>query len=156
MEAGLFSGYDAKQNVANPTIDSWRFVTAVVNGGGGNRWELRGGNAQSGGLTTFYSGIRPGSLTNNAYFPMHKQGAILLGIGGDNGNGSAGTFYEGVMTTGYPTDATTDAVQANIVAARYDVRRVDLSRVATFTPESRQEVTATFTNTTGHRWQVSG
>ena len=30
MEAGLFSGYNAKQNVADPTIDSWRFVTAVV------------------------------------------------------------------------------------------------------------------------------
>ncbi len=149
MEAGLFSGYDAKQNAADPTIDSWRFVTAVVNGGGGNRWELRGGNAQSGGLTTFYSGIRPGSLTSNAYFPMHKQGGILLGIGGDNGNGSAGTFYEGVMTAGYPTDATTDAVQADIVAARYDVPRVELSRVVTFTPESTQEVTATFTNTTG-------
>jgi hypothetical protein len=149
MEAGLFSGYDAKQNVADRTIDSWRFVTAVVNGGGGNRWELRGGNAHSGVLTTFYSGIRPGSLTNNAYFPMRKQGAILLGIGGDNGNGSAGTFYEGAMTVGYPADATTDAVQANIVAAKYDVRRVGLSRVVTFTPKSTQEVTATFTNTTG-------
>ena len=32
------------------------------------------------------------------------------------------------MTTGYPTEATTDAVQANIVAARYDVQRVSLSR----------------------------
>lgn len=149
MEAGLFSGYDAKLNAADPTIDSWRFVTAVVNGGGGNRWELRGGNAQAGGLTTFYSGVRPGSRANDAYFPMHKQGAILLGIGGDNGNGSAGTFYEGVMTTGYPTEAATNAVQANVVAARYDVRRVGLSRVVTFTPRSTQEVTATFTNTTG-------
>jgi hypothetical protein len=25
MEAGLFSGYNARQNVADPTIDSWRF-----------------------------------------------------------------------------------------------------------------------------------
>jgi hypothetical protein len=149
MEAGLFSGYDAKQNVADPTIDSWRFVTAVVDGGGGNKWDLRGGNAQKGGLTTFYSGIRPGSRTNNSYYPMRKQGAILLGIGGDNGNGSSGTFYEGVMTTGYPTEATTDAVQANIVAARYDVQRVSLSRVTTFTPRSTQDVTQTFTNTTG-------
>jgi hypothetical protein len=149
MEAGLFSGYDAKQNVADPTIDSWRFVTAVVNGGGGNRWELRGGNAQGGRLATFYGGMRPGSLTNGAYFPMHKQGGILLGTGGDNGNGSAGTFYEGVMTAGYPADATTDAVQANIVAARYDARRLGLSRVVTFTPRSTQEVTATFTNAAG-------
>jgi non-reducing end alpha-L-arabinofuranosidase len=149
MEAGLFSGYNARQNVADPTIDSWRFVTAVVDGGGGNKWDLRGGNAQKGSLATFYSGIRPGSLTNNSYYPMRKQGAILLGTGGDNGNGSSGTFYEGVMTTGYPSEATTDAVQANIVAARYDVQRVGLSRIMTFTPRSVQEVTETFTNTTG-------
>jgi non-reducing end alpha-L-arabinofuranosidase len=149
MEAGLFSGYDAKLNAGTPTIDSWRFVTAVVNGGGGNQWDLRGGDAQKGPLTTFYSGIRPGSKTNNAYYPMSKQGAILLGTGGDNGNGSAGTFYEGVMTTGYPTDAATDAVQANIVAAKYDVARVKLSRVTTFTPRSAQNVTHAFTNTTG-------
>ena len=149
MEAGLFSGYNAKQNVNDPTVNSWRFVTAVVDGGGGNHWDLRGGNAQKGGLTTFYSGIRPGSQTNNAYFPMHKQGAILLGTGGDNGNGSSGTFYEGVMTTGYPTEATTDAVQANIVGARYDVQRVSVSRVRTFTPGSSQDVTITFSNTTG-------
>ena len=148
MEAGLFSGYDAKVNAADPTIDSWRFVTAVVNGGG-NTWSLRGGNAQQGALTTFYSGVRPGSRENNNYDPMHKQGGLLLGTGGDNGNGSSGTFYEGVMTRGFPTDATTDAVQANIVAARYDVSRVNLSRVTTFTPTSRQDVIETFTNTTG-------
>jgi hypothetical protein len=149
MEAGLFSGYNAKQNVADPTIDSWRFVTAVVDGGGGNKWDLRGGNAQQGGLTTFYSGVRPGSQTNNAYYPMHKQGGILLGTGGDNGNGSSGTFYEGVMTAGYPNEATTDSVQANIVAARYDVPRLNLSRMTTFTPRSTQETAATFTNATG-------
>jgi hypothetical protein len=149
MEAGLFSGYNAKQNVADPTIDSWRFVTAVVDGGGGNKWDLRGGNAQQGGLTTFYSGVRPGSQTNNAYYPMHKQGGILLGTGGDNGNGSSGTFYEGVMAAGYPNEATTDSVQANIVAARYDVPRLNLSRMPTFTPRSTQETAATFTNTTG-------
>ncbi len=149
MEAGLFSGYDAKQNTADPTIDSWRFVTAVVDGGGGNKWDLRGGNAQKGGLTTFYSGVRPGSRTNSAYYPMHKQGAILLGTGGDNGNGSSGTFFEGVIVSGYPTEATTDAVQANIVAARYEVARVSLSRATTFTPRSTQEITETFSNTTG-------
>jgi hypothetical protein len=53
------------------------------------------------------------------------------------------------MTTGYPTEATTDAVQANIVAARYDVQRVSLSRATTFTPGSSQEITVSFTNTTG-------
>jgi len=149
MEAGLFSGYNAKKNAGSPTVNSWRFVTAVVDGGGGNKWDLRGGNAQQGQLTTFYSGIRPGSSNNAAYFPMNKKGGILLGNGGDNGNGSSGTFYEGVMTTGYPTEATTDAVQADIVAAKYDTERVSLSRVTTFTPGSSQNITVTFKNTTG-------
>ena len=149
MEAGLFSGYKAKKNAGSPTIDSWQFVTAVVDGGGGNKWDLRGGNAQKGSLTTFYSGVRPGSPGSNAYYPMHKQGGILLGTGGDNGNGSSGTFYEGVMTTGYPTEATTDAVQANIVTAKYDVQLIKLSRATTFTRSSTQDITETFTNTTG-------
>ena len=149
FEGGVFTGYSAKKNAGSPTIDSWRFVTAVVDGGGGNKWDLRGGNAQQGSLTTFYSGIRPGSSNNANYFPMHKQGAVLLGNGGDNGNGSAGTFYEGVMTTGYPTEATTDAVQNNIVAAKYDEERVGLSRVTTFMPGSSQNITVTFRNTTG-------
>jgi non-reducing end alpha-L-arabinofuranosidase len=148
MEAGLFSGFNAKKNDV-PTIDSWKFVTAVINGGGGNQWDLQGGDAQKGGLTTYYTGVRPGSPASKSYFPMSKKGAILLGNGGDNGNGSAGTFFEGVMTTGYPTKRATDAVQANIVAARYDVQRVKLSRAITFTPKSVQDVTVTFTNTTG-------
>ncbi len=147
MEAGLFSGYNARQNTADPTVDSWRFVTEVVDGGGGNKWDLRGGNAQSGPLTTYYSGVRPGTPGSGAYYPMHKQGGILLGTGGDNGNGSSGTFYEGVMTSGYPTEATTDAVQANIVAAHYDVAHVGVSAVSTFTHKSTQDVAATFVNT---------
>ena len=148
MEAGLFSGYNAKKNDV-PSIDTWKFVSAFVDGGGGNKWDLRGGNAQEGGLTTFYSGVRPGTPNSNAYYPMNKKGGILLGNGGDNGNGSAGTFYEGVMTSGFPTEATTDAVQANIIAAKYEVQRLSLSRLTSFTPKSVQDVTVTFTNTTG-------
>ena len=49
----------------------------------------------------------------------HCQGAIILGIGGDNSDGAVGTFYEGAMLKGYTTDATDDAMQANIVAAGY-------------------------------------
>ncbi|HVG27287.1 MAG TPA: arabinofuranosidase catalytic domain-containing protein, partial [Acidobacteriaceae bacterium] len=148
MEAGLFSGHDPKRNLDDPTINSWPFVTAVMDGGGGDRWDLRGGNAQHGGLTTFYDGPRPAPKTSGVYFPMRKQGGILLGTGGDNGNGSSGTFYEGVMTTGYPSLATTDAVQQNIVAAAYTARPLTVSRVTSFTPGSKQVVTATFTNTT--------
>ena len=84
--------------------------------GGPNQWAILGGNAQSGGLTTLYSGPRPNVA---GYNPMHKQGAIILGTGGDNSDGSDGTFYEGVMTSGYPSAATENAVQANIVTAGY-------------------------------------
>ena len=50
---------------------------------------------------------------------MHQEGAIVLGTGGDNSNASVGSFFEGVMTSGFPTDAADNAVQANIVAAGY-------------------------------------
>jgi hypothetical protein len=50
---------------------------------------------------------------------MHQEGAIVLGTGGDNSKASIGSFFEGVMTAGYPTDAADNAVQANIVSVGY-------------------------------------
>ncbi|KAI1117930.1 Arabinosidase B [Nemania sp. NC0429] len=117
LENGLYtSGGDTGfgRNPKNPSIN-YRFVTAILKGNSGNEWALRGGNAAFGSLSTYWSGVRP---TPN-YNPMKKEGAIVLGIGGDNSNSGQGTFYEGVMTTGYPSDATEDSVQANIVAAGY-------------------------------------
>ena len=98
MENGLFSGVKRRPELADPTT-SYRFTTAMIEGGS-NQWAILGGNAQSGSLSTDYSGVRP-----SGYNPMKKQGAIILGIGGDNSKSSAGTFYEGVMTSGYPSAA---------------------------------------------------
>jgi non-reducing end alpha-L-arabinofuranosidase len=112
LENGLYSGQNAGYNANDPTT-SYRYTTAMVEGES-NQWAILGGSAQSGGLSTDFSGPRPAG-----YNPMHKEGAIILGIGGDNSDGSAGTFYEGVMTSGYPSAATESAVQANIVAAGY-------------------------------------
>ena len=50
---------------------------------------------------------------------MNKEGSIILGIGGDNSDNAQGTFYEGAMTSGYPSDAIENQVQANIVSAGY-------------------------------------
>ena len=147
MEAGLFSGYGAKQNDV-PSITDWRFVSVYVNGGGGNQWDLRGADATQPAVTTFYSGVRPGSPESDAYYPMHKKGGMLLGNGGDNGNGSAGTFYEGVMTVGYPTDETITAVQADIAAARYRAYPLALSRLTTFRPGKSQQVGVFLENVT--------
>jgi hypothetical protein len=114
LENGLFAANHLGLSTNDPTTN-FRFTTAVVKGQPGN-FAIRGGNAQSGGLSTFWNGGRP---TPN-YNPMHKQGAIILGIGGDNSKGAQGTFYEGVMTSGFPSDATENSVQANIVAAGYN------------------------------------
>ncbi|MCO6006899.1 alpha-L-arabinofuranosidase B [Actinoallomurus purpureus] len=114
LENGLFSGVNAGYNANDPTVN-YRYLTAIVKGEP-NHWAIRGGNAQSGSLSTFYNGVRPNV---SGYNPMHKEGAIILGIGGDNSKSSAGTFYEGVMTSGYPSDATENAVQAGVVAAGY-------------------------------------
>ncbi|KAJ7602161.1 family 54 glycoside hydrolase [Mycena polygramma] len=116
LEDGVFTSPNFQGVTAsNPTITE-RFVTAIVKGQPGNQWAVRGGNAQPGAVSTFYSGVRPKAP---GYNPMQKEGAIILGMGGDNSDGSQGTFYEGAMTSGYPSDATESAVQANIVAAKY-------------------------------------
>ncbi|MBT0771597.1 AbfB domain-containing protein [Kineosporia sp. J2-2] len=119
LENGLFSGVSAGNNANDPTV-THRFLTAVVKGRA-NQWALRGGNAQSGALSTYYEGVRP---SVSGYNPMSKEGAIILGIGGDNSVSAQGTFYEGVMTSGYPTAATENAVQANITAAGYQTRAI--------------------------------
>jgi hypothetical protein len=111
LEWGLFSGAKAGYNDLAPV--NHRFVTAIVKGEP-NHWSIRGGDAQSGGLTTYFDGPRP-----SGYNPMKKEGAIVLGTGGDNSTSGEGTFFEGVMTSGYPSAATEAAVQANITAAGY-------------------------------------
>lgn len=113
LENGLFAG--ANGTNTNNTGRNSPFVTAMIKMNS-TSYAIKDGNANSGGLKTDYSGPLP---TTTGYTPLRLEGAIILGIGGDNSNGSAGTFYEGVMTTGFPSDATENAVQANIVAAGY-------------------------------------
>ena len=48
-----------------------------------------------------------------------RSQAIILGIGGDNSAQAVGTFYEGAITLGLSLDAADDAVQHDIVSARY-------------------------------------
>merc|ERR1712048_853397 len=100
------------------------FVTLYLRGRT-DGFMLKGGDATIGTLTTMYDGPRPiASIAgtcgrDGTYQPMHKQGAIILGTGGDNSNSAQGKFYEGIMVTGTTTDATDEAVQANIVAVGY-------------------------------------
>ena len=117
LENGLFQSNDGfSKNSAN-TGNRAPFVTAVLKNNGQNFFALKDGNAQSGGLSTRYSGALPTSRPG--YTPMHQEGSIVLGTGGDNSNGSIGSFFEGVMTAGLPSDATENSVQANIVSVGY-------------------------------------
>lgn len=137
---------------------NWRFVTATADGEP-HHWRTMGGNAQNGDLGVLFDGTR---IINekNTYDPMRKQGAIVLGNGGDNNNYSQGTFYEGAMTAPntFPSKETNQKIQANIVAVKYDVQRLSIAPanstelptgVQTFSPKSSQNTTLTFTNTCG-------
>lgn len=118
LENGLWPG-STSYEAANTPMTS-KYVTAMVKGdkAGANHWAIKAGNAQSGLLTTMFDGQRPSRSTTfpSTYNPMKKEGAIILGISGDNSNAAQGNFFEGVMTAHYSSDAADDAVQANIVS----------------------------------------
>jgi len=113
LENGLFSGGSTRWNTNQISFTN-KFVTAMEKNAGSNRFALKGGNAQSGGLTTLYDGTLP-----PGYNPMKKEGGIILGTGGDDSSWSEGTFYEGAMVKGFPSDETENSVQENIIAAGY-------------------------------------
>ncbi|HSD38192.1 MAG TPA: arabinofuranosidase catalytic domain-containing protein [Rhodocyclaceae bacterium] len=113
LENGLFLGGNGTNS--NNTGRNTNYVTAMVKNDS-STYAIKDGNAQSGSLKTDYSGSLP---TTSGYKPLQLEGAIILGIGGDNSKVATGNFYEGAMTAGKPSDATDNAVQANIVAAGY-------------------------------------
>jgi hypothetical protein len=112
MEDGMQIGNSNQASI------TYKYVTAIEKNNGTTEWQLKGGDATTGALSTLYKGALPAGKN-----PMKKQGSVVLGAGGDccysNNNGSAGTFYEGAIVAGYPSDATEDAIQANIVNAGY-------------------------------------
>nr|WP_246233155.1 arabinofuranosidase catalytic domain-containing protein [Nakamurella aerolata] len=120
LEEGVFQG---KTFVWTPNKgNASKFVTAVLKNNGVDTFALKGGNSQAGSLSTWYNGSLPDGTDRwgNTWKPMHLEGSVGLGAGGDNSNRGTQSFFEGVMTTGYASDATENAVQANIVAQNYD------------------------------------
>jgi hypothetical protein len=115
LENGLFAG--ANGTNTNNTGRNSTFVTGMVKMNS-TTYAIKDADANSGGLKTDYNGPLP---TTSGYTPLRLEGGIILGIGGDNSKGSAGSFFEGVMTAGFPSDAAENAVQANIAAVGYAV-----------------------------------
>jgi hypothetical protein len=120
LENGLWAGNESPYKDNKTVPDTYTYVVGLVKGEkkspscnqGNGHWAIRIGNAQSGPLTTAFDGVRP----NAKYNPMRKEGAIILGTGGDNSSSGSGNFFEGIMTAHYASNAADDAVQANIVS----------------------------------------
>ncbi|HTV23302.1 MAG TPA: arabinofuranosidase catalytic domain-containing protein [Polyangiaceae bacterium] len=123
FEAGVWAGgtrgridgsepYDTNQNSPSMTMN---FAFGVLKSRP-NNYALRMGNGQQGNLTTAYDGPTPTAMNGS----WKMEGGIVLGIGGDNSNSSAGgTFFEGAIIAGRPSDATDEAVLRNVQAAGY-------------------------------------
>jgi hypothetical protein len=132
LENGMYEGYEngSAKVASNTSVTGYAYVTAMLKGLSANDcpagltssgcFALKAANAQSGKLewkwnaTTKNYGARP-----PGYSPQKKQGAVILGTGGDGSPTGNGIWFEGAITKGASTDATDDAVQANIVAAGY-------------------------------------
>jgi len=112
FEGGVWAGGSGASNAVNMNNPSMNvdYAFGVLKTSSG-QYAIRTANASSGGLTTAYDGNSPKQWNN--------KGAVILGIGGDNSNHSQGTFFEGAVTNGRPSDATDAAVLANVQAIGY-------------------------------------
>jgi len=100
----------AVRNMLLPSMNTVDYAFGILKTTPTN-YAIRVGNGQSGALTTAYDNATPKTLSLN--------GAIILGIGGDNSNHSLGTFFEGAVTAGRPSDDIDAAVLQNVQAVGY-------------------------------------
>ena len=114
IENGMYFSNTGANPSAYPS-ENGTFVSAWEENNGSTNMTLQYGNGQSGGLIQTYSGALP----SGGYNPMKIQSSIELGTGGDNTALGNGDFYEAADVSGFPSQATQNAVQANIVAAHY-------------------------------------
>ena len=110
LENGLWAGNTTVQ--PQPPMVA-EYVFAMVKGAT-DGFTIKGGDANGGSLATLFDGPRPAG-----YQPMNKQGAIILGIGGDNSDHGVGTFFEGAMTAGFSSDEVDAAVHASVASVGY-------------------------------------
>jgi hypothetical protein len=120
FEAGLWAGGTAgsldtggwEVNPNNPSM-TMDYAFGILKSRPSN-YALRMGDAQQGNLTTAYDGPTPSAMER-----WQMGGAIILGIASDNSNLGQGTFFEGAITAGRPSDALDDAILQNVQAAGY-------------------------------------
>ncbi len=100
-------------NTNNPSMDKAKFALGFIKVQPSG-YAIRVADLSTAtSLTTGYSGAMPQGVS------VGHKGGIVLGVGGDNSNNSWGTFYEGAMVAGFPTDEIEAKVMANIKAVGY-------------------------------------
>jgi hypothetical protein len=113
FENGVWSGGTGASNTTNMNDPSMGVNYAMgVLKSNSSTYAIMAGDATTGTLTKAYDGALP-------FSSWTMKGGIVLGIGGDNSNSSYGTFFEGAITSGKPSDATAESVHANVIAAGY-------------------------------------
>lgn len=106
---GLDDAQNAPPNPMNPSLRV-RFALGFLKTN--NNYALRMADLQTAtALTTAYEGPLPK--------PMDNQGAVVIGVGGDNSNNSFGTFFEGAIVSGFPSNDVELAVMQNIQSVGY-------------------------------------
>jgi hypothetical protein len=104
------TGTAAVANSNNPTLKV-SFALGVLHTPVG-KYALRMADVSTAtDLTTAYDDTSPKTWGN--------AGGIVLGVGGDNSNNSEGTFFEGAVTNGAPSNATDLLIMKNIQAVGY-------------------------------------
>ena len=113
MENGLFSGVNTGLNSADPTIAD-RFTTAMIEG----ESEPVGHHGRQRAVRQPVHVLqrRPSLRATTRCTRRARSSSVSAAT---TARAPPGTFYEGVMTSGYPSAATESSVQANIVAAGY-------------------------------------
>ncbi|WP_405497041.1 arabinofuranosidase catalytic domain-containing protein [Nocardia sp. NBC_00511] len=111
------NGFCCAATEANTALP-YPFVTAILESPGTGTFALKGTPSDTPTLRTFYNGPTP---PGPGYAPLHKEGGIILGSGGDQGT-TDGDFFEGAITFGVPPAAAQATVQADIANQHYTMR----------------------------------
>jgi hypothetical protein len=122
MEDGVFSfgagpginpsnGNPAGQNKQDPALayPATNVVAVLSKTDGTSSFVLKVGDMEAGGFTTAWNGALP-----NGYAPLHQEGGLSLGEGGDGSDNVDGAFFEGFVVAGEESDATDSAIQMNL------------------------------------------
>jgi hypothetical protein len=126
MEDGVFSfggnagnvdpsnGNTDGQNRSDPafTYPSTNVVAVLSKTNGTSTFSLKVGDMeQSTGFASAWSGALP-----DGYAPLHQEGGLSLGEGGDGSDNVDGAFFEGFVVAGEESDTADTALQTNLHA----------------------------------------